>query len=179
MKELISRMSVKEKIGGVAALAFLLLVFVDRMVVDPVNLRMRQLNQEINIGEKKLAQYLRYMNQKGIVTNDYRKYEKFVKKSGSDEEEQTKILGEIEELARKTKVSMANMKPLPPRSVDFYRTYEISIEVEGDMEAIVDFLYAIGNSAQLLRAEKVRINLKEKESPVVKGYLSVTKVVMP
>ena len=129
--------------------------------------------------EKHLAEYMRYINQKGIVTSEYQKYEKFVKKSGSDEEEQTKILGEIEELARKTSVSIANMKPLTPRATDFYKTYEVSLEVEGDMESMVNFIYQISQSGQLLRAEKVSLNLKEKDSKMVKGALSVTKVVIP
>jgi Tfp pilus assembly protein PilO len=172
-------MSPREKAGAAIAIVFVFLAFILLPIVSRVNYRVGQLNGEIKKDEKLLAEYLRYMNQKGIVTSEYQKYEKFVKKSGSDEEEQTKMLGEIEQLARKTGVSIVNMKPLAPRPVDYYKIYEVSIEAEGGMESLVDFVYQISQSAQLLRAEKVALNLKEKGSSVVKGVFSVTKVVIP
>jgi len=178
MKEFLSRMSPREKIGGAVAVFFVLVAFVLLPIISGVNFRIGQLNRQIKTDEKHLAEYLRYMNQKGIITSEYEKYEKFVKKSGSDEEEQTKILGEIEELARKEDVSIVSMKPLSPRAAGFYKTYEISLEIEGKMESLVDFLYAISNSAQLLRAEKISLGLKDKGSNVVKGSVSITKVVM-
>lgn len=179
MKEIFSKMSLRTKAWLAVAAVFVFLAFVDRLILDPTTVRLHQLDQEIKTDEGQLAQYLRYMNQRDPVTAEYKKYSAYVRKSGSDEEEQTKISGEIEALARKTNVSIANMKSLAPRTVDFYKRYEVELEAEGEMESLTNFLYQISNSPQLLRTEKVRFNLKEKDSTVVKGYLTVTKVVMP
>jgi hypothetical protein len=71
------------------------------------------------------------------------------------------------------------MKPLAPRAVDFYKKYEVELEIEGEMEQVVNFLYQLNNSPQLLRAEKVALNPKDRDSTTVRAKLNVTKVVMP
>jgi len=179
MNEFFSKLSSKERIGLFIAAAFLFLAFFDRLIISPISARIREIDKNISISEKQLQEYLRYLRQKGVVTEEYQKIEKYAKKVGSDEEEETKVLGEIEELARQCKISIINIKPQPPRQIGFYRKYVVDIESEAEMEPFTDFLYQLNNSSQLLRAEKVTFNLKDKDSLIVKGSISVTKVVIP
>lgn len=179
MKAFLSKASKKERIGLSIAIVILSLALFDRLIVSPIAAKIRQLNQQILTDEKQLGQYLRYLQQKAAVSAEYQKYTQYVKKVGSDEEEQTKILGEIEELARRSNISILNMKPQSPKETTFYKKYEIGIEADGAMESLVNFLYQINSSSQLLRAEKVRFSLKEKDSSVIRSSIVVTKVVIP
>lgn len=179
MNAFISRMSRKERIGLFIAVTFLSFAFLDRLIIDPIAAKIRQIDQDISISEKQLEEYLRYLKQKGIVTAEYQKNAQYVKKVGSDEEEQTKILGEIEELSRRCKISVINVKPQSPRQIGFYRKYVVNVESEAEMQPFMDFLYQLNNSSQLLRVEEVTFNLKEKKSLIVRGSILVTKVVIP
>lgn len=173
------RFSKKEKRGIYIAIIFISLAFLDRLVVSPINGKIQQINRDIKLSEKQLGQYLRYLLQKERVSKEYQKYLQFVEKIGSDEEEVAKIIGEIEELARRTKIYLVDIKPQSPKEIDFYKEYTVEIEIEGRLEPIVNFLYQINNSLQLLRAEKLRITLKEKEADVIKSSMLITKILIP
>lgn len=179
MMAFLTKLSKKERIGLFIAMGFASLALLDRLVVSPINNRIQQINREIKISEKQLGRDLRNLNRKGIITKEYQKYIQYIKKVGSDEEEVARILGEIEELARKSAVYLVDMKPQQPKKVDFYKEYTVEIEAEGDMESLVNFLHQLNNSSQLLRAEKLRLNLKEKGSSIIKASLLITKVLIP
>ena len=168
-----------EKIGVSAGAAVLCLVFLDNLVIKPVNARINGLNAEIKASEARLSRYLRSMNRKDDVLKEYQKYAKYVKKGGSDEEETAKILGEIETLARKSNLTLADMKPRVPHTIGFYKEYTVEIEVEGGMDSIMNFLYHLNSSTQLLRVERVRLYPKKKGLSVIKGSILVTKILIP
>jgi len=175
--EFFYKLSKKERIGLIAAIVVTGLVLIDRVVISPIGGRIQRINQEIKFSEKKLSRDLRNMNNKGLIESEYRKYKNYVRKtSASDEEDVANVLGEIEGLARSSGVSLVDIKPLVPKQTDFYKEYAIEVEVEGSMEQIVTFLHSLNNSAQLLRAVKLRIGLKDKESTAIKASLLVTKI---
>jgi len=172
----LSKLSNRERIGAFLGAAFLLLVFLDSLIIKPINARVKALNTEIETGEAQLGRYLRNLSRRDAVLEEYQKYAKYVKKAGSDEEETAKILGEIETLARKSNLTLADMKPRMPRSIGFYKEYTVEIEVEGSMNSIMNFLYELNSSTQLLRAERVRLYPKKKDASAVKGAILVTKI---
>jgi len=174
----LDKLSRREKIGAFVGAAFLLAVFLDNLVIKPINARVKVLSTEIKAGEAQLSRYLRNLSRKDGVLEEYQKYIKYVKRGGSDEEETAKILGEIETLARKSNLTLADMKPRMPRAIGFYKEYTVEIETEGDMSSFIQFLYQLNNSTQLLRAEKVRLYPKKKGLAVIKGVILVTKILI-
>ena len=175
----LAKLSKKEKIGLFIGVGFISLALLDRVIIGPVNNKIQQINQEVKTNEKQLSRDLRNLNQEEVITKTYQKYVGYVKKVGSDEEEAAKILSEIEELAGKSAVYLADMKPRSPKQVNFYKEYSIEIEAEGEMVSLVNFLYQLNNSPLLLRAEKLRFSLKSKDSRIVKTSILITKVSIP
>ena len=175
----LDKLSGKEKLGLFVGIVFLSLALLDRLIISPVNSKMQQMNQEIKIAEKQLGFDLRNLGQKEIVAREYKKLTQNIRKVGSDEEEVAKALAEIEELTRKSAIYVVDIKPQSPRSVDFYTEYSVEIEAEGQMESLINFLYELNNSSQLLRAEKLHFSLKEKDSPVIKASILITKILLP
>ncbi|MFC1807840.1 type 4a pilus biogenesis protein PilO [Candidatus Omnitrophota bacterium] len=176
---LITKLSGKEKLILACAVIFVLSALIDRLVITPIGDKIGSINQQIKLDESQLKRHLRNFNQRADVKKEYDKYAPYVKKVGSDEEETAKILGEIEELARKADVRLVDMKPRPPEEVDFYKEYTVELEAEGEMNTVVTFLFKLNSSTQLLRAEKLRINPKEKGSSTVKASILVTKILIP
>jgi len=172
----LAKLSQKEKTGLFISMILVSLVILDRLILTPINDRIQQINREIKINEKQLAMGLRNLNQKELVSSEYNKYASYLKNSGSDEETTTAILSEIENLAQKSGVSLIAMKPQQAQNIDFHKEYTIEVEAEGSMDALVRFLYELNASPQLLRAEKLRLNLKDKDSSVVKATIQITKI---
>ena len=155
------------------------MALLDRLIVAPVHHKLQQINHEIAISEKQLGRSLRNLNQKDVIAKAYERYTPYVKRAGSDEEEVAKILSEIEEVARKSAVSLDNVKPQEPKKRDFYKEYSVEIEAEGDMESLVSFLHQLSASSQLLRPEKINLSLQERDSTIVKASIVITKSFIP
>ncbi|MDD5422527.1 MAG: type 4a pilus biogenesis protein PilO [Candidatus Omnitrophota bacterium] len=177
MIEFIKKISGKERMGLFIALAFVLVVLTDRLVVSPIAGTFSRLDRESKMAVRQLSALLRNMEQKDTVSVEYQKYIQHIKKAPSDEEDIARMLGEIEGLARMSSLSVSDMKPQPSRTIGSYRQYSVEVEAEGTEESIVKFLHNLNNSLQLLRAEKVRISLKEKSSADIKMSVLVTKLV--
>ena len=172
------KLSKKEKIGLSVAFAFLALAFLDRMLISPIRTKFNALNLQIRISEKQLGGDMRNINQKKFIDEEYEQYLPYIRRSGSDEEEVAKILGEIEALARKSSVYLVDMKPRKPREVEFYKEYTVEIEAEGYMESLMSFIYQLNTSSQLLRVETLRLNLTKGDSNVLSASMLITKVLI-
>lgn len=172
------KLSQKEKIGLSLAFAFLAVAFLDRLLISPIRIKFNALNGQIRISEKQLGSDMRNINQKEFISEEYEQYLPYVRRSGSDEEEVAKILGEIEALARKSSVYLVDMKPRKPRDVEFYKEYTVEIEAEGYMESLMSFIYQLNTSSQLLRIETLRLNLTKGGTNVLSASMLITKVLI-
>ena len=173
-----SNMSRKEKAGIMIAATVVLLVFMDRLVVSPIAFMFKKIDNETKRNEQQLAQSLRNLTQKDDIAKEYQKYLKYIKSNYSEGEEVSKLLEEIENIARGSGISVGDIKPQPPRLTDTYKYYTIELEVEGKMDTLLAFLHQLAGSKELFRATKVYITLKEKETSTVKASILVTKVVV-
>jgi Tfp pilus assembly protein PilO len=188
----LDKLSAKEKIGLSVAFVFLAVAFLDRLLISPIRARFNALNQQIRTGEKQLGSDIRNLNQKDAIEEEYRKSFPYIQRSGSDEEEVAKILGEIESLARKSSVYLVDMKPRKPQPVgsppggtsgpaegtDFYKEYTVEIEAQGQMESLMNFIYQLNTSSQLLRIETLRITQTKSGSKTLTASMLITKVLV-
>ena len=172
------KLSAKEKLGLSLAFAVMAIALLDRLIIGPVRVRFQRINQAIKTSEKQLAHDLRNVHQKGQISKQFDKYVEYVQRSGSDEEEVAKILGEIESLARQSKVYLANMKPQTPKEIDFYKEYAVEIEAEGEISSLVAFLYQLNMSTQLLRVEKLRLSSNKKGDKMLKASMLIIRVLV-
>lgn len=173
-----NKLSDKEKLGLGLAFAVMAVALLDRLVVTPVRDHFRRINQEIKIKEKQLAHDLRNVHQEDTISQKFDKYVEYVQRSGSDEEEVARILGEIESLARQSDIYLANMKPQSPKEVEFYKQYAVEIDAEGEIGPLITFLHQLNTSKQLLRVEKLRLGSNRKGEKTLKASMLVTRVLL-
>lgn len=173
------KLSAKEKMGVIAASAVVTLLVMDRLIISPIAARFRSINQNIKASEKKLVVDIRNINNKDAISAQYGKYKNYVKRTAaSDEEEIAAILAEIEGLARRSDVTLVDIKPQTPKQTDYYKEYIIDVDAEGDMEHVIMFMHNLNGSSQLLRMPKVRLTLRERESQVVKASISISRILI-
>lgn len=172
------KFSRKEKIGSSLALIIVVFYVSDQFIIQSLWGQLQRINRAIKIGEKQLGHDLRNVHQKEQISKEYEKYVQYIQRSGSDEEEVAKILGEIESLARQSQIYLVDMKPQTPKEVDFYKEYTVEIAAEGEMASLTTFLYQINTSSQLLRVEKLRLNSKKKGDKTLKSSMLITKILV-
>lgn len=172
------KLSNKEKLGLSLAFVVMAVALMDRLIISPIRDRFRRIDQEIKISEKQLAHDLRNVHQSDQIAEQFEKYTAYVERSGSDEEEVAKILGEIESMARQTKVYLANMKPQTPKEVDFYKEYVVEIDAEGEIASLIKFLHQLNTSEQLLRIEKLRLSSIKKGDKTLRASMTVMRVLV-
>ena len=95
-----SGMSKKEKLGLTIAAMVVFLAFFDRLIAAPIVFKFKKINSETRMYEQQLAQTLLNLNQKDDIAKDYQKYMQYIKSNYSEGETVTKLLEEVENMAR-------------------------------------------------------------------------------
>ena len=163
-------------IGGV--LGVVLMGFA--IVLGPVRLRLQDLDARIITQERKLARNLSVLTPKAkeLVEKQYDRYGTVIRMKGSTEEESALMLSEVDRLAGQSKVTLLTTKPREPKKDGDSESYFVDIEIEATVAQLVSFVYAIETSAQLLRVDRLVVDVKgAKTADAVRGTLSISKVV--
>ncbi|MCX5703349.1 MAG: hypothetical protein NT066_02490 [Candidatus Omnitrophica bacterium] len=158
---------------------FVLLAVIDRLIIYPVSYRIGSLNKEIKEKEAGIKKDLRILSMKNKIVNERSKYSSFFYSAKSEEEEYTIIYKEVENLANRSSVYLIDIKPGGVKEAGSAKKFLINLNFEAQMEQLVDFMYNIENSAQLLIIEKFQISPKSIESSVARCTMVVSKIALP
>lgn len=150
-------------------------------VVIPINLTFERLNKTIKTKEIKLRKDLKVVGEKRKVEAEYRKHSEELRQKKTDQEELTSLLSNIEAVAQELPISITDMKPRAIKEMDFHKRLAVDIEIEANMDEITEFIYNLQNRPYLLKIERLRIKSKSrrKSSSKLKGYLLVSKILIP
>ncbi len=177
--QFLSRLTKKEKTILYVACGVVFLMFFDRFIAYPVYSKINSLNNEIREKESAITRDLRIYGMKDRILNEAKKYESFLGKAQTEEEEVTILLKEIETIASKSSLYIVEMKPSGIKEdKDKTKRFVVNLTCEGQMEQIMGFMYNIENSGMLLSIEKYQISPKSKESSVAQASMIISKVVI-
>lgn len=177
-KEYFSKLSKRGKVIVYITAIVIFIGLVDRLVYYPIVNRFKELDQEILLQEKQLRINLRNLAARETVLKAYSAYNGYALAAGSDEEEVASLLNEIEGLARKTGLSLVNVKPKPLTKKEFWKQYPVEIEVETEWAPLLKFIHGLYSSKYLLRIKHLRLMPTGRRTTRVKGYLIVNKSVI-
>ena len=172
----LSRLSKREKLVFYGALFFVSMTLLDRLIISPISSKMKSLDKEIKEKEDSIRNSLRMLTQKDRILAARNKYSSFSKTLESEEEEITSLLKEIEGLANKSSVYLIDMKPASSKGSAASKKYLVNLNCEAQMEQLVDFMYNVENSNELLTIEKYQISPKSKSSSVAKCSIYISKM---
>lgn len=171
------RLNSREKLVFYGAVLFIILAFVDRLVVGPVFSKMRSLDEHIRQETELYKKNARIVAEKDKVAAVKKQLSGYSRKAGTQEEEVAYLLGEVEKLARKTSLYIADMKPLGMQEDSVSRKYSVDLNCEAQMEQIMNFMYEIENSSMLFFVESFNITPKSKDSSVAKCNMRIANVI--
>ena len=177
-KEYFSKLSKREKTFVYATALVVFFAAVDRLVYYPIVNHFNELDQEILKQEEQIRKNWRSLAVREAVLKSYSAYDGYALTAGSDEEEVANLLNEIEALARKTGLSLINVKPKPLTKEEFWKRYPVEVEVETEWAPLLKFIYGLYSSKFFLRVKHLRLVPKGRLTAEVKGYLLINKSVI-
>ncbi len=105
-------------------------------------------------------------------------YKAFSVAETTPEEDTSSLLKEVETLASKSSVYLADMKPQDAKSESGFRKYRVNVNCEATIDKLLEFMYNIESSRKVLKIEKFGISMKSRQDPVLKCSLTIAKVVL-
>jgi cell division protein FtsL len=175
----LSGLSKREKVVFYVTCLFLFLVVLDKLVIYPVYSKVISLNKEIKDKETGITQDLRILSQEQRIILETKKYASYLSNPESDEEAITSFLKEIENLANKSSLYIVDMKPAGVKSEKGNtRKFQLSLNCEGQMEQLIEFMFSVENFDSLLNIERYQINPKTKDSSTVQCTITISKIII-
>ncbi len=179
LRKFFSQLSKRERLVLYVAVIFVSISLLDRLLIYPVYSKIDSLNKEINQKETGISRHLRILEQKERILSEAKNYAPFLRKPKSEEEEMTVFLKEIESISNKSSLYIIDMKPAGSKEEkNNIKRFTVNLSCEGQMEQIMDFMYNIENSDELLMIERYQLNPKSKESMVIQCNRARSKLII-
>lgn len=172
-----NRLSSRERLILPLAAGCVLILLVDHAVFTPVWDMYISMEDRITEAEGTYVRNLVNFKRKEIVESDYEKYRSFIRPAGSDEEENASLLSEVEQLARSNQVVLVDMKPREVKSRQFHKEYAAELDAETEMEGLINFIYQMEQSPQIMKVSSAKLSAREALSNLVRARMTVTKTI--
>ena len=178
MKNWFSKLKPREQNWVWATGGIILACLFYRSAAAPVLDRLDGLHRETALRAKQWTAYQRTVAGRDQVLRVADRYLYLMQGSDSDDEETSRLLKEVESIARSAQVTVMNLKPRPVENSNMVKWYEVVIDTESSLEALTRFVYEIEQSPLLLRVDRLDAKQDEKLQNPLKATLQISKVVI-
>ncbi|MFC1624073.1 hypothetical protein ACFL28_01960 [Candidatus Omnitrophota bacterium] len=148
------------------------------LIIEPVIVRWRTLDEEIHSRSALLAKDARLLKAYSSLEEKYAKYNDVLESNQDEEEPLTNALGEIESISKKSSCRIVNIKSRASKELDGYREMSFDVIAEGNIDEFLRFLYEIETSKETLRIRRFTITSKSDRSGKLKGIFLISKIII-
>jgi hypothetical protein len=174
----VSHFSKKDKLLLYAAVIIVSLLLFDWLVIRTFSGLIAGLDKQIQDKEARIKTDLKILSQKQRIEIQRANYGSYLGLGTTDNEEFTLILKEVETLANKAGINLVDMKPGGVKEFGASKKYQITLNCEGPMEKIVEFMYEIETAKKLFTVEKYELTPKSKDTALVKCAMTISNLVL-
>ena len=161
------------------AMIFVLLAFFDRLLIGPSLSRLKDIDESIVKEEAGIKQNMRFLTYRDRIVKEAATFKDFYSRDVRAEEE---VIGEflkkIELMATQSKVELSKISPLGQDYKKDFIKYFVTLDCSGKFEDITNFIYAVNNSRDLLKVEKMNIVGNSRELDKVQAGLTISRMIM-
>jgi hypothetical protein len=179
INKFISGLSANEKkILAFAGLIVLVALF-DRLLVAPSMNRLREIDESIAKEEVNVKQNLSFLAHRDRIIQESATFKDYyVKGVRAEEEVIADFLKKIEYLATESQVTLAKVSPDGQDYQKDFIKYRVTLECTGKMENITGFIYAVNNSPELLKVEKMSLLGNARDAEKIQATITISKMIM-
>jgi Tfp pilus assembly protein PilO len=179
INKFISGLSANEKKILTIASLFVLLALFDRLLVGPSLNRMKELDDSIAKEEDVIKQNMRFLGYRERIVKEASAFKDYYAQDVRSEEEITAdFLKKLELMGTQSKVELSKISPAGQQENKDYVKYVATMECSGKLEDITAFVYAINNSKELIKVEKMTLAGNARNAEVVQASLTVSKMII-
>jgi Tfp pilus assembly protein PilO len=168
----------QEKMIFLVASIFVIVASVDRFLISPVHSKLQFIDKEIVSKITSIKTQEDILLRKDRIEIEAAKYKGLITSEGSEEEEISSLMKEVETIANKAAVYLLDMKPSNMKEESGYKKYQVILNAEGNFAKIIEFMYNIETSKKLLKIEKLQLSPKSKDSDVLKCNILISKIIL-
>lgn len=171
------RLNKREQAILYTSLAVITAALIYNFGAEPLFKKWKSLDNEVKLVKIQLEKSISFIKDKGIIDKEYEQYASKLKFSGSNEQETTYIINELETTARASGLKIVNMIPKPIRDMEYYKRFIVDIETESSMKSLMMFIYKVKNSPQLLKIDRLRLNTKtSQEGLLIRASMVISRI---
>ncbi len=178
MGNLLSKFSKRERYIFYASSVVIMAVFFDRIVIRPMLNKIENLNKQIIIQERKLQKSLKILQREESIVDEHKEYTQNITQAVSDGEEKSRLLSDIESIARKASVKLKDVKVGNTKKAYPYKKFSVELTTESKINFLMDFMYQLESSERLYRVRDFYLNPATDKSEILRAQMTVTETLI-
>ena len=168
----------EKKILAIAGL-FVLFALFDRLLIGLSLGRIKELDESIAKEQDVIRQNMRFLGYRERIVKEAATFKDFYTKDVRSEEEITAdFLKKLELMGTQSSVELSKISPAAPEYQKDYVKYFVTMDCSGKLEDITAFVYAINNSKELVKVEKMTLGGNARNVEAVQASLTVSKMIV-
>lgn len=174
----LERLGWRERAGLSLAVACIVVFAADRLVVQPVLQRLRDLEDEIRREELGLAYNVRVLASEQRVAGQYDNVRDLLGSAPSTAQAIDEMKGQIDGLLSDAGVTLRAMEDRRTEGLTVCDEYSVDVKFEAATKSLIRFLYELPRLPGTLRVSKLQI-AAGREPGMVEGSMLISKLVIP
>ncbi len=179
IQKFLSSLSDKEKKYLYIASFVVLVALIDRFFLSPVLNRIELIDEKIKqekIGISRDAKFLLY---KDKILKERKVFDKYFSKEAKDPDViNAEFLSTLERLATENRVNLVKSSPLSPKQYDGYAQYYANLDCVGDLKDVIQFMYSIDASDDLLKVVSFNLTPKRGTNGKINASMTISKLLV-
>lgn len=168
----------RERLLAVSSGIVLLIVVMDRLVLNPWLRQAQAVSQQIHSMERTLQHHRQLLARKDHVLAQLGAYQQYLRPVEADELHMASLLKEVEGLAHETHVDLGEIKPLAVEANPLVTRYSLDVQFACALEEWVDFVIRIESSPSLFQVVRASLSVSEDSPGKLKGTLRIMGTTM-
>ena len=140
--------------------------------------KINSLQKQIETRENVLLKHRRFIEMEKNIQDIYQTSIKTAEIEVSREEEIAKFLREIENLSRKSKIRIVDIKPRESKIYDKFNKSIVDIEFEAQQASLAEFLYKLAQSPLGIRIEQLKITARQESKAPLLCHTIISRVLV-
>lgn len=175
----INNFNKRERYLALATLSIVLIALIYVFIVDPIAVKWRNLNSQIQSKVNMLEKDSKLAANKKMIESEYAKISKQGRPAKSNDQEVAETLTFIEGVSKNDACFIVNIKPVDIRDAVSYKEILIDVTVEAGMAQLSKFLYDIENPREnLIDIKRFSISSKYGQAGTLKSTLLISKALL-
>jgi len=176
--ERLEKLGTREKIGLLLAGAIMLLLVMDRLLINPILRQYRDLDHRIVVEKKEVDVIKQAIGMKDSVYRRYLDVAHLAQRVESEAVGIDVMKGQIDDLAERTGVILISREHRKPEKRPYHHEFFVDIrEFEAPETNLIAFVRMVPEVPGLLRIERMNL-LPDRNRHIVKGSMLISKVLM-